>query len=293
MKKQKVITMKNNKIFFTTFVAAVISQVAYAQKEIPASQLFSDDKKMEPIMELTVLICIFLIVLIATAFTIAVTKKVNKMEEEYNQQKGIPIHKKSKWMELFHRKGEGVGELIKDHTYDHGTIAEFDNNPPSWFNWLFYVPIIWGAGYLLYYHVLDLGKLPIAEYKVQVEEAKKITMKSQEKVMELSKLPPYTTEDKLVEAQVIFAQKCAPCHGQKAEGLVGPNLTDEYWLHGGSYQDIFKTIAEGVESKGMQSWKKVLKPDELREIASYVNSRKKLNISNPAKPAQGDKYIGE
>ena len=86
-----------------------------------------------------------------------------------------------------------------------------------------------------------------------------------------------------------FVTKCAACHGQNGEGLVGPNLTDEYWIHGGGIKDIFKTIKYGYPEKSMQSWKELLSPVQIAEVASFIKS---LRGSNPpgAKEKQGDLY---
>jgi cytochrome c oxidase cbb3-type subunit 3 len=85
---------------------------------------------------------------------------------------------------------------------------------------------------------------------------------------------------------------CAPCHGNAGEGSVGPNLTDDYWLHGGSVQSIFKTIKYGVPEKGMKSWKEDLSPAQMAQVTSYIKSLRGTNPPNP-KEHQGVLYIEE
>lgn len=92
----------------------------------------------------------------------------------------------------------------------------------------------------------------------------------------------------LSKAKTIYGQYCLACHGDKGQGLVGPNLTDEYWIHGNKLEDIEKTIKNGVLANGMPSWEKVLKPDEIVVLAQYIKSIGGSNPANP-KPAQGDK----
>ena len=87
----------------------------------------------------------------------------------------------------------------------------------------------------------------------------------------------------------MFKASCAACHGQLGEGTVGPNLTDDYWLHGGSVQDVFKSIKYGWVEKGMKSWKEDLSPMQIAQVTSYIKSLKGTNPAN-AKAPQGDLY---
>jgi cytochrome c oxidase cbb3-type subunit 3 len=83
----------------------------------------------------------------------------------------------------------------------------------------------------------------------------------------------------------IFSEKCAACHGKEAQGIIGPNLTDNYWLNGnGQISDIIKIINEGVQSKGMPSWSSVLRPEEISLVATYVFSLRGSNPQNPKLP---------
>ncbi|RYF81707.1 MAG: c-type cytochrome [Chitinophagaceae bacterium] len=82
---------------------------------------------------------------------------------------------------------------------------------------------------------------------------------------------------------------CMACHGMKGEGGVGPNLTDNYWLHGGTINDVFKTIKFGVPEKGMQAWEKTYSPSQIKNIASYIKSIAGSNPPN-AKAPQGDPF---
>lgn len=94
----------------------------------------------------------------------------------------------------------------------------------------------------------------------------------------------------LAEAKEIFTTKCFACHGKLGEGGAGPNLTDNYWLHKGSLNDIFQSIKHGYPDKGMQSWANVYTPKQISYLASYI---KTLHGTNPpnAKAPQGDLYI--
>ena len=87
-----------------------------------------------------------------------------------------------------------------------------------------------------------------------------------------------------------YADYCAACHGQEGQGVVGPNLTDEFWLHGGDVNDVFKVVKYGVTSKGMVAWQKKLSDDQILEVSSYILSLKGSNPAN-AKAPQGEKYV--
>ena len=91
----------------------------------------------------------------------------------------------------------------------------------------------------------------------------------------------------IAEGKKIFTGTCFACHGTNGEGnAVGPNLTDKYWLHGGSIVDVFKTINTGVPDKGMQAWSNTFSQADIRNIASFVLSLQGTNPAN-AKTPQG------
>jgi cytochrome c oxidase cbb3-type subunit 3 len=100
------------------------------------------------------------------------------------------------------------------------------------------------------------------------------------------------TADPVVIAtgKVTFMQYCAPCHGVQGQGLVGPNLTDDYWLHGGKISDVFKTIQQGVPAKAMPTWEKQLSPKQISDVANYIKSLHGTNPPN-AKAPQGIKEL--
>ena len=82
---------------------------------------------------------------------------------------------------------------------------------------------------------------------------------------------------------------CVTCHGNFGEGNVGPNFTDDYWIHGGKINDVFRTVSEGVPAKGMASWKEILTAKQMFEVANYIKSLYGTNPPNPKAP-QGNLY---
>ncbi len=182
-------------------------------------------------------------------------------------------------------------DILMEHDFDG--IKELDNRIPPWFNYLFYGTIIFGIIYMLDYHVFKTGKLPAQEYQQEMHQAalhRAELIKSGAFVNE-NTVTKLTDASALSEGKDIFIANCVACHGKNAQGIIGPNLTDQYWIHGGGIKNVFKTIKYGVPAKGMLTWEGKLNPREIQEVASYVLS---LQGSNPpnAKAPQGQKWVG-
>lgn len=180
-------------------------------------------------------------------------------------------------------------DLLMEHEFDG--IAELDNPTPGWFMWLFYASIIFAAGYLLNYHVFHWGKLQDEEYVVEMKQAE--VAKEAYLATVANKIDENSVKEEKEPAIIsagakVFNANCVACHGDKGQGVVGPNLTDEYWLHGGKINNIFKTIKYGVPDKGMISWEKTLTPKQISEVANFILSLKGTNPAG-AKEPQGEK----
>jgi cytochrome c oxidase cbb3-type subunit 3 len=157
--------------------------------------------------------------------------------------------------------------------------------------YLFYGSIVFGIAYLLNYHVFKTGQLQDAEYRTEMVQAdiekkaylSKAANRVDENTVKLEHDPAVITS-----GQGIFKTNCAACHGDHAQGNVGPNLTDDFWLHGSKINDLFKTIKYGVLAKGMPTWEKQLSPKQIADVANYIKS---LHGTHPAgaKEPQGTK----
>ena len=181
-------------------------------------------------------------------------------------------------------------ELMMDEDYDG--ITELDNNVPPWFNILFYGTIVFAFLYLLNYHVFNIGRLPLQEYSDEVYAA---DLKREELIrtgafINENSVTLITDKSALDNAKKIFVVNCVPCHGNNGEGTVGPNLTDQYWIHGGGVKNVFKTIKYGVPAKGMIAWQNQFNPKTMQEISSYVISLQGTNPPN-AKAPEGQPYV--
>lgn len=217
-----------------------------------------------------------------------------KMMLEYDEwaelEKAKSGLKPSIWNKLLGLKPiEEEGDLLLEHKFDG--IAELDNPTPAWFMWLFYGSIGFAFIYLMYFHVLGYGKMQEEEYAIEMKAAKT------EKAAFLAQSANNIDESSVKESkdagvisagQALFKTNCVACHGDNAQGVVGPNLTDEYWLHGGKINNIFKVVKYGVPEKGMISWGSKLTPEQISNVSNYIISLKGSKPANPKAP-QGDK----
>lgn len=160
--------------------------------------------------------------------------------------------------------------LVSEHAYDG--IQEYDNPLPGWWVWTFVVTIVFSALYLPYYH-LGEGQLVADEYAQDLALHQELEAKRALESGEVSEevLAALAADAGTVaKGAALFQTNCALCHGAGGEGKIGPNLTDGYWLHGGSRVDIHRVIEKGVPEKGMVPWGPQLGPDAVKQLAAYV-----------------------
>ncbi|HCK21579.1 MAG TPA: cytochrome C oxidase subunit III, partial [Bacteroidetes bacterium] len=178
---------------------------------------------------------------------------------------------------------------LDDHEYDG--IVELGNKMPPWLQFLFYVTILFAVVYAPYY-LLGYGRTMDEKYQDEVQLAqlvKEEKMKNSLNFMDENTVVVMATSEVLSAGKEIFTTYCVACHGNAGEGGVGPNMTDQYWLHGGSINDIFRTVKYGVPEKGMAAWQEILMPKQISEVANYILSLQGTNPPN-AMPPQGDLY---
>ena len=183
-------------------------------------------------------------------------------------------------------------EILLEDDYDG--IKELDNRVPPWFNYLFYITIIFAVYYLFNYEVFSAGKSQVDEYNAEMEAAsiQRAQLEATGAFVTEENVTRLTDQSDLESGKDIFKSNCVPCHGPDAGGVVGPNLTDKYWIHGGGIKNVFKTIKYGVPSKGMVSWQTQLNPKQMQDVASYVLSLQGTRPANPKEP-QGTIWEGD
>lgn len=177
-------------------------------------------------------------------------------------------------------------KLIEGHAYDD--IRELDNPLPNWWLFTFFATIIFSFMYYIHYQFgsgPDLDKeLNDDMAAITAEQSKaphKAPMASEQELQAMAQKP-----EVVAQGEAIYNARCVACHAAGGAGLVGPNLTDKYWIHGkGLMPDLVKVITEGGRpNKGMQAWSTMLKPEEIVAVASFVFSLRNTNIAGGKAP---------
>ena len=242
------------------------------------------------------------LVVIILASLLTLTRAVNTLSSLLEDKQSIKTEeevlrefqvKDNLWNKLMHSLTRSVPiekekDVLLHHDYDG--IRELDNQLPPWWKWGFYLTIIFAIVYLFSFHLSGTGKLQDAEYQEQLAIAENERIER-----ELNNANFVTWENVialndpgiLADGKNIFEKNCAACHKNDGGGNVGPNLTDEFWIHGGGIKNIFKVVTEGVPAKGMISWKAQFSPKQIQSVSSYVLTLRGTNPSG-AKEPQGD-----
>ena len=254
-----------------------------------------------------ILLVFFLIAVLLFIVSLALLKTVQVMAKEIKNPSRLEPEEPARMLEysewqVLEKSGPSIWtklmglkpiseekDIMMEHEFDG--ISELDNPTPAWFMGLFYATVIFAIVYLLNYHVFEWSPLQDEEYAIEMKTAET------EKAAFLAKSGNLIDENSVKESndagiiaagKAVYNQNCIACHGALGEGTVGPNLTDEFWLHGGTVNAIFKTIKYGVPEKGMISWEKTLTPKQTADVSNFILSLKGTNPPNP-KAAQGEK----
>lgn len=168
-------------------------------------------------------------------------------------------------------------DLIPDHNYDG--IQELSRDMPMWLTMIFFSTVTCGLLYMLF--------MASGGFDNQAEELQ-AKMKFIEKKQSLeSQIEPPTSDPgaRLEAGRIVFENKCSVCHGQSGEGGIGPNLTDDFWIHGdGKITGIENVVKVGVPDKGMPNWQNSLRPQELKDVVTFVSSLSGTNAPNGKSP---------
>lgn len=224
--------------------------------------------------------------------TLTEQAKVRFLEER--EQRLRPYRWKNIYQRLLNpQPASEERDLELDHNYDG--IKELDNALPPWWLYSFYASIIFAAGYLVYYEIMDGGgqyveyEQEMAQAKIALEEYKK----NAPDLVDAESVTLLTQAGDLEAGAQLYLTNCMACHAADGGGGIGPNLVDENWILGGGVKNIFLVISEGGRAgKGMISWKSILKPTEIQQLASYIVSLEGTETANPKAP-EGDVWLGE
>ena len=249
------------------------------------------------LMIITLLAVLTLVVLISIIITANVLRKVIDDPEGYRHAQQ---HNASRdlWKRISQKLTRAVPvtqeeRVMTSHNYDG--IRELDNDLPPWWKYLFYLTVVFAIVYLWVFEVTDNGPTQAEEYAMEMVEAREAIeayRMAQVNSIDESNVTLLTAASELEVGAKLYAANCQACHAADLGGGVGPNLTDDYWLHGGSISDVFRTLKYGVTEKGMISWQDKMSPLQMQQLSSYVLSMVGTSPANP-KEQQGELYVPE
>jgi cytochrome c oxidase cbb3-type subunit 3 len=179
-------------------------------------------------------------------------------------------------------------DRLLDHSYDG--IQEYDNPMPRWWVLVFWGTFLFALGYFFHYQLSPNGKNVHQAYDEDVQRASEemAARAANDPITEESLQKFLDDPAQVLNGQGIFQMRCVPCHESQGQGKIGPNLTDDHWIHGkGRLTDIYQVVNDGVSDKGMIAWGRTLKPVELRQVVAYVGSLRGKNL--PGKAPEGTK----
>jgi cytochrome c oxidase cbb3-type subunit III len=279
------------KKFLLAAVGLLISITGFSQEAAP-----SDSMTTLYVVGALVLIVLLLVIGVAIVLLRSLNMLVDQTLKERAKTLGVAyVPPPSLWSKLSQKLNASVPiEQEKDidlgHSYDG--IRELDNHLPPWWKWLFYGTIAWSFVYLVVFHISSSLPLSIEEYQIEVAAAeveKKRFLASQPQLaIDLDKLEYTQDAEILARGEKVYAINCVPCHRNDGGGnTIGPNLTDNYWIHGGTVKNVYSTVSDGFVEKGMPAWGKTMSQGDVRDVTFFVLSLQGTSPAN-AKAPQGD-----
>lgn len=172
------------------------------------------------------------------------------------------------------------GKIV--HEYDG--ILEADNQLPRWWLGIFLVSVIFALGYWLVYSSWHFARTPHEQYVAELAASAASGGPIRDETIELLARDPAVVD----RGRAAYEANCVVCHGASGEGNIGPNLTDDRWIHGGDASSIYRTVREGVGARGMPSWGPVLGERQVQALAAYVTTLRGQNV--PGRAPEGEPW---
>ena len=173
-------------------------------------------------------------------------------------------------------------DTVMEHEYDG--IQEFDNRLPNWWMWLMWGSMVFALLYWIVFHTLGVGVLPHERFERNMQAAQEAQLEralaagiDNEFFVMMSQ-----TEANVTAGREVFVKHCVQCHLDDGRGSVGPNMTDEYWIHGCEPMQMLKILNEGVAAKGMPAWQNQLGPTRVHNVLAYILTIKDNNVAGKA-----------
>lgn len=282
------------RVIVITALVALLAEYLIDSGDMPAFMVYP---------EVMIFVGLFALTLIAIEIMVTAMNRVSQalMSEEQKRiwEEKQALAQENAWYKRLYRgltktkPIEEEGEIILDHNYDG--IQELDNSLPPWWLYGFYLTILFGAIYLVRYHIMGADSQAM-EYENEMMAARAAVeeyKRTAKDLIDVNSVELLTDAADLAKGKAAFETNCIACHMQDGGGGIGPNLTDAHWILGGGIKNVFRTISEGGrDGKGMIAWKTVLKPAEIAQVASYVLSLQGSTPANP-KDAEGDLWQDE
>jgi cytochrome c oxidase cbb3-type subunit III len=287
---------ENGSKILTTLLFLVIGSYAFAQGDKAAAATVAEEpftywRMGAGTFYLMLIIIVFELIAVLALFRSGM-KLLDREESRAAARRAKALLRQPSLMEKLNKSVaiEEEEAIMTGHDYDG--IRELDNDLPPWWKYGFYVSIVFAIIYLFHFHVLSTGKSSQEEYAQEMQEGEMQVAafkKTAANLVDETTVTLQTDEAAISAGRSIFSQNCAACHGPQGGGIIGPNLTDDYWLHGGSVQDVFKSIKYGWTDKGMKSWQQDLKAIEIQQVTSFIKSLRGTKPENP-KAQEGELY---
>jgi cytochrome c oxidase cbb3-type subunit 3 len=253
------------------------------------TNLYNDVLLIVIIVAMIVILAAVIITLKALKAMIRVTMPeiLNQEVEDKAKKKELKKTTQTSWSQRFLglRPLSEEKDIMIDHDFDG--IKELDNPIPMWFNGMFYASIVFAVIYLLVYHVFGWGLNQDQEYEremARAEAARQEYLAQSANNVDENTVQVDASANVIQAGSAIFSLNCAVCHGANGEGGIGPNLVDEFWIHGGEIEDVFKVVKYGVLDKGMVPWEQSLTPMQIAEVSNYILTLRGTNPSNQKEP---------
>jgi len=288
--------------FLIIILAGFLPGVSFSQEGLEASLM--EQYQVEIVLGLAVLVCLVAIlamyVMLVAMKTMVRARKI-EMGIEVTEPELIPAKEGEKqvdfWRKFWNRINASVpvakeAEVATSHEYDG--IKELDNRLPPWWLYSFYATIVFAVIYMVRFYFLGMPT-QAEEFQADMQQAREevqVYLASLDNLIDENNVILADATADLNDGKAIFDQNCSVCHAADGGGGVGPNFTDQYWIHGGDMPSIFKTIKYGVPAKGMISWETQLSPKKMQQVASYIYMMEGTVAANPKEP-QGELFTRE
>jgi cytochrome c oxidase cbb3-type subunit 3 len=224
---------------------------------------------------------IILALLINIKFLLKAEKDKITSETETEEEKA----NKLTWWDKFNALRPVTEESSLDLGHDYDGIRELNNRLPGWWLYGFYGCILFAGVYLYRFHVSHTAPSSIQEYEqsvVRAESQLKEFIKKQGDAVDETNVKLLTGAEDLAAGKALFVKSCAACHLESGAGIVGPNLTDDYWLHGNDIKSMFKVVRYGINA--MPAWQTQMSNKQIAQVSSYIKTLHGTNPPNPKAP---------